>query len=89
MEEPIMVGQTILEKSKELMYQFYYDYLLPKYNHNIKVLYSFILEIHTNDFYEDIKGDLEQWFDTCGYHKKTVLPNEYAKISNVNKKRLV
>ena len=27
MDKPILVGQAILEKSKELMYQFYYDYL--------------------------------------------------------------
>ena len=27
MDKPIMVGQGILDKSKELMYYFYYDYL--------------------------------------------------------------
>ena len=27
MDKPILVGQAILDKSKELMYQFYYDYL--------------------------------------------------------------
>ena len=26
-----MVGEAILDKSKELMYHFYYDYLKPKY----------------------------------------------------------
>ena len=29
-DKPIMVGQAILDKSKELMYHFYYDYLLLK-----------------------------------------------------------
>ena len=59
-DKPIMVGQTTLDKSNELMYQFYYDYLLPKYKHNIKYIDtdSFILEIDTNDFYEAIKGDV-------------------------------
>ena len=59
-DKPIMVGQTTLDKSNELMYQFYYDYLLPKYKHNIKYIDtdSFILEIDTNDFYEVIKGDV-------------------------------
>ena len=31
MDKPILVGQTILAKSKELMYEFYYEYLQPKY----------------------------------------------------------
>ena len=47
---------------------------------------SFVLEIHTNDFQEDIKGDLADWFDTFGYHRNMILPNEFAKIANVNKK---
>ena len=59
-DKPIMVGQTTLDKSNELMYQFCYYYLLPKYKHNIKYIDtdSFILEIDTNDFYEVIKGDV-------------------------------
>ena len=32
MDKPIVVGQAILNKSKVLMYKFYYDYLKPKYN---------------------------------------------------------
>ena len=32
----IMVGQAILDKSKELMYHFCYDYLKPKYKGNVK-----------------------------------------------------
>ena len=31
MDKPILVGQAILDKSKELMYEFYYDCLKPKY----------------------------------------------------------
>ena len=39
-DKPILVGQTILDKSKELMYEFYYEYLQPKYNDKIKLLYG-------------------------------------------------
>ena len=39
MDKPIMVGQAILDKSKELMYHFYYDYLLLKYKLNVKLMY--------------------------------------------------
>ena len=63
MDKPIMVGQAILDKSKELMYHFYYDYLKPKYKENVNLMYmdtdSFVLEIETCDFFEDIKDDLK------------------------------
>ena len=38
MDKPILVGQTILDKSKELMYQFCYEYLKPKYKVKVKLL---------------------------------------------------
>ena len=64
MDKPIIVGQAILDKSKELMYDFYYDYLQPKYKDKLKLLYmdtdSFVLEIETDDFYEDTKKDLKE-----------------------------
>ena len=82
MDKPILVGQAILDKSKELMYEFYYQYLQPKY----KDTDSFVLEIEPDDFLEDTKEDLEEWFDTSNYHKDMVLPSEYAKNANVNKK---
>ena len=93
MDKPIMVGQAILDKSKELRYHFYYDYLKPKYKENAKLMYmdtdSFVLEIETCNFYDDIKYDLKEWFATSGYDKNMVLPDEYAKIADVNKKLLV
>ena len=64
MDKPILVGQTILDKSKERMYQFYYEYLKPKYNEKVKLLYmdtdSFILKIKRDDLFEDTKEDLEE-----------------------------
>ena len=90
MNKPVMVGQAILDKSKELMYHFYYKCLKPKYKENVKLMYmdtdNFVLEIETCDFYDDIKYDLKEWFDTSGYDKNMVLPDEYAKIADVNKK---
>ena len=87
MDKPILVGQAILDKSKELMYQFYYEYLKPKYKEKVKLLYmdtdSFVLEIKTDDFFEDTKEDLKEWFDTSNYHKDMVLPEEYTKNANV------
>ena len=89
MDKPIIVGQAILDKSKELIYNFYYDYLKPKYKDNVKLMYmdtdSFVLEIETCDSIEDFKDDLKEWFDTTGYEKNMVLSDEYAKIASVNK----
>ena len=71
MNKPIYLGLSILEISKTLMYEFYYDYMKPKYANNVKLCYmdtdSFIINIKTNDFYEDISNDVENRFDTSNY----------------------
>ena len=68
MNKPIYLGLSILEISKTLMYEFWYDYMKPKCNGNVKLRYmgtdSFIMNIKTNDFYEDIASDVENRFDT-------------------------
>ena len=38
MNKPIIVGQAILYKSKELMYSFYYEYLRPKFKDKMQLL---------------------------------------------------
>ena len=71
MNKPIYLGLSILEISKTLMYEFWYDYMKPKYNGNVKLCYmgtySFIMNIKTNDFYKDIASDVENRFDTSNY----------------------
>ena len=46
------------------MYEFWYDYIKPKYQHNAKLCYmdtdSFIIHIKTEDVYEDIVNDIEK-----------------------------
>ena len=78
MNKPIYLGLSILEISKTLMYEFWYDYMKPKYNGNVKLCYvdtdSFIINIKTNDFYEDIASDVENRFDTSNYEVKKPLP---------------
>ena len=68
MNKAIYLGLLILEVSKILMYEFWYDYMKPKYDNNIKLCYmdtdSFIINIKTNDFYEDVANDVENRFDT-------------------------
>ena len=68
MNKPIYIGQAVLDISKTLMYEFWYDYLKPKYQDNIKLCYmdtySFIVHIQTDDFYKDISKDVNEWLDT-------------------------
>ena len=71
MNKPIYLGLSRLEISKILMYEFWYDYMKPKYGNKVKLCYmdtdSFIMNIKTNDFYEDIANDVENRFDTSNY----------------------
>ena len=78
MNKPIYLGLSILEISKILMYEFWYDYMKPKYNDNVRLCYmdtdSFIMNIKTNDFYKDISDDVDNRFDTSNYEVKRPLP---------------
>ena len=60
------------------MYEFWYDYMKPKYNDNVRLCYmdtdSFIMNIKTNDFYKDIANDVENRFDTSNYEVNRPLP---------------
>ena len=71
MNKPIYLGMSILDISKTLMYEFWYDYIKPKYQDKAKLCYmdtdSFAIYINTEDFNEDIAGDVESWFDTFIY----------------------
>ena len=73
MDKPIAVGQAILDISKTLMYEFWYDYLKSKYQDQLKLCYmdtdGFFIYIETDDFYDDIANDVDEWFDTSKYDK--------------------
>ena len=77
MTKPIYLGLSILEISKTLMCEFWYDYMKPKYNDNVKLCYmdtdSFTMNIKTKDFYKDI-SNVENRFDTSNYEVNRPLP---------------
>ena len=60
------------------MCEFWYDCMKPKYGNDVKLCYmdtdSFIMNIKTNDFYEDIANDVENRFDTSNYEVNRPLP---------------
>ena len=78
MNKPVYLGQAILDISKTLMYEFWYDYIKPKCNENTKLYYmdtdSFIIYIFTEDFYKNIAMDVKRRFDTSGYDKNDRRP---------------
>ena len=90
MNKPTYLGLSILEISKILMYEFWYDYMKPKYDNNVKLCYmdtdSFIMNIKTNDFYKDIANDIENRFDTSNYEVKRPLQiGKNKKVINLMK----
>ena len=93
MNKPIYLGLSILEISKILMYEFWYDYMKPKYNDNVRLCYmdadSFIMNIKTNDFYKDISDDVDNRFDTSNYEvKRPLLMRKNKKVIGLMKGEL-
>ena len=74
LNKPVCLGQAILDISKTLMYEFYFDYLKSKYGDKVKLCYmdtgSFIIHVQTEDIYKDTADDGSKWFDTSSYDKK-------------------
>ena len=62
MSKSVYLGLSILEISKTLMYEIWFDYMKPKYADNVKLCYMdtecFIMHLKTEDFYKDIADDV-------------------------------
>ena len=78
MNKLLYLGMSILDISKTLMFEFWYDYVKPKYNDKAKLCYmntdSVVLNIFTEYFFEDINNDVERWLDTSNYYKNDKRP---------------
>ena len=87
MNKPIYQGQAILDISKTLINEFWYDYIKPKYGDKARLCYmdtdSFVIYIKIEDFFSDIAGNVERWFDTSNYNVKDKRPFPIGK----NKKK--
>ena len=85
LNRPVYVGMSILDLSKHLMYDFYYNHLKTQYRAHCQLLYtdtdSLLLEIQTSDVYKDIATNSEL-YDTSDY------PKEHPLHSMANKKVL-
>ena len=75
--KPIYLGFSILDLSKIVMHEFWYDYIKPKYGRKSKIVlhgHSVIICIKPKDFYKDIADDVEKRFDKSNSIEDRPLP---------------
>jgi hypothetical protein len=86
LNKPIIVGFSILEVSKCLMYEHHYNIFKKRYGDDCKLLYTdtdaFIYEIKTRDIYQDFSENLNEFMDISNY------PNDHYLFSEKRKKKL-
>ena len=72
LNKPVYSGMTILENSKILMYDFYYNNLKVRYGPRCDLVYtdtdSLLLNIQTDDVYQDM-NEVKWLYDTSNYPK--------------------
>ena len=85
LNRPVYVGMSILDLSKSLMYDFYYNRMKAQHGDRCQLIYtdtdSLLLEIQTEDVYRDI-AEHAHLYDTSDY------PKGHPLHSTVNKKVL-
>ena len=61
MNKPVYLGLSTLELAKIIMYEFWYEYVEPKYGERAKLCYmdTDILYIKADDIYKGIAEDVE------------------------------
>ena len=78
MNRPVCLRLLILELSKLLMYEFWYDYVKPKYGQKAKLYYrdtnNFVVYIKTDDIFEYIAENVKTRFDSSNYELDRPLP---------------
>ena len=78
---------SILDISKTFVYEFWYDYINPRYGDIANICYtvtdSYIIYIPTEYFFEDISHDVERWFDTSHFDKNDKRPLPIGKNKKV------
>ena len=70
LDRPIYIGFTVLEYSKQHLYQFHYDFIKNKYKENAQLCYtdtdSLLYLINTEDFYQDMNENIMK-YDTSNF----------------------
>ena len=75
----VYLGLSLFDSSKVLMYEFWYDYVKPKYNENAKFCNmdtnSFVVHVKTDDIYINIAADVKTRLDTSNFELDRPLSN--------------
>jgi len=83
LNRPIYIGQAILDNSKLLMYDFWYNHIKAEYGNKASLLYtdtdSLLFQVETDDVYADMKANTTQ-YDFSDY------PRDHPNHSIENKK---
>ena len=86
MNKLVYLGLSILEISKTLICEFWYDNPKPKYWEKSKLFYmdtdSIIIYIEIEDIYSEIIKDIKKRFDTSSYDLHRPLPKRKKKKCN-------
>ena len=71
LNKPIYVGMSVLDLSKHLMYNFYYNTLKARYGENVRLLYtdtdSVVIHVQTEDIYADMAQNLNDYDTSNNY----------------------
>ena len=83
LNKPIYVGMSVLDLSKHLMFDLYYNTLKARYGENVRLLYtdtdSLIVHVQTEDIYQDMTKHADL-YDTSNYQ------SDHPLFSTANKK---
>ena len=75
--KPIAIGCTILEYAKLVMYNFYYDCLLPKFGDRLRLCFtdmdSLICHIESKNLDDELRDIADGWLDTSNFDRERLL----------------
>ena len=78
MDKSVYLGLSVLDLSKTVMYEFWCDYVKPKYGESAKLCYmdtdSLIVYVKVDVTYKDIAEDVETRFNTSNFEIDKPLP---------------
>jgi hypothetical protein len=95
LNKPIYVGSVVLDVSKNIMYDFYYNVLKSKYGDNLTMCFtdtdSLLVRIQTEDIWKDFRS-LANYLDISDYSEEHILfdcqeKNKLLDYKHENKKR--
>ena len=93
MNKPVYLGLSMLDLNKTVMYEFWCDYVKPKYGENAKHCCmdtdSFIIHEKIDDILKDIAEDIETRFDASKFEiDRSLLKGKNKKVIGLMKEEL-